>query len=99
MLKTFDKENYIMAGGTPGEDMWTENGGPDKQGGLVPGHAYSIISAAEYNGIKLLNIRNPWGNFEWDGDWSDKSHLWTEDMIKGFNAVLDENDGSFWMSF
>jgi len=46
-----------------------------------------------------LNIRNPWGNFEWDGDWSDKSHLWTEDMIKGFNAVLDENDGSFWMSF
>lgn len=26
MLKTFDKEGYIMAGGTPGEDMWSENG-------------------------------------------------------------------------
>ena len=49
--------------------------------------------------MKLLNIRNPWGQFEWDGAWSDTSPLWTEDMIKGFNAVLDESDGSFWMSF
>jgi len=43
MMKTFDKEGYIMAAGTPGEDEWTEGTGPDKQGGLVPGHAYSII--------------------------------------------------------
>lgn len=99
MLKTFDKEGYIMAGGTPGEDMWTENGVPDQNGGLVPGHAYSIISAVEFQGIKLLNIRNPWGNFEWNGDWSDNSALWTEEMIKGFNTILDENDGAFWMSF
>lgn len=47
----------------------------------------------------MLNIRNPWGNFEWDGDWSDNSPLWTEEMIKAFNPVFDENDGSFWMSF
>lgn len=99
MMKTFDKEGYIMAAGTPGEDMWSEGGGPDRKSGLVPGHAYSIISAIEHNGIKLLNIRNPWGNFEWDGDWSDKSPLWTEDMIKLFNPILDENDGSFWMSY
>lgn len=46
-----------------------------------------------------MNIRNPWGNFEWNGDWSDNSPLWTEDMIKAFNPVLDEFDGSFWMSF
>ena len=46
-----------------------------------------------------MNIRNPWGGFEWDGDWSDNSDKWTEEMIKAFGAVLDEEDGSFWMSF
>lgn len=46
-----------------------------------------------------MNFRNPWGGFEWDGDWSDASPLWTEEMIKAFNATLDESDGGFWMSF
>lgn len=50
-----------MSGGTPGQDMWTESGGADQKGGLVPGHAYSVISALEYKNVKLLNIRNPWG--------------------------------------
>lgn len=40
-----------MSGGTPGEDKWTESGGPDKKGGLVPGHAYSLIAAKEYKNI------------------------------------------------
>ena len=65
----------------------------------MPGHAYSIISAVEARGHKLLNIRNPWGNFEWDGDWSDKSELWTRDMIEAVKPNLDSNDGSFWMNF
>lgn len=65
----------------------------------MPGHAYSIISAIEAANTKLLMIRNPWGQFEWDGDWSDKSDKWTEEMIRAFNPVLDGDDGTFWMSF
>lgn len=92
-MKSFDKEGYIMAAGTPGVDEFTENNGPDKESGLVPGHAYSIIQAIEYKSIRLLNIRNPWGNFEWDGDWSDNSPLWTDEMIQAFNPIFDEHDG------
>ena len=65
----------------------------------MPGHAYTIIQAKEVNGHKLLNIRNPWGSFEWDGDWSDNSKLWTKDMRDALNPVLDSSDGTFWMSF
>jgi hypothetical protein len=47
----------------------------------------------------LINIRNPWGAFEWDGDWSDNSKLWSDDMKREIKPVLDENDGTFWMCF
>jgi calpain-15 len=81
LMKQYDKEGYIMSGGTPGEDTMTENQDSNQQkGGLIPGHAYSVISAMEYKGVKLLKIRNPWGQFEWDGDWSDHSSLWTDEM-------------------
>lgn len=39
----FDNSGYLLSASTPGEDRWTEVGGPDKEGGLVPGHAYSVI--------------------------------------------------------
>lgn len=46
-----------------------------------------------------MNIRNPWGKFEWDGDWSDGSELWTEEFIDAIKPVFDTSDGGFWISF
>ena len=44
--------------------------------GLVKGHAYSITGAVRVKvqgkEVKLLRIRNPWGEKEWNGDWGDK---------------------------
>ena len=44
--------------------------------GLVKGHAYSITNAVRVKvqgkEVKLLRIRNPWGEKEWNGDWADK---------------------------
>lgn len=75
LLKYYDEEGYIITGGTPGEIVpldGEENEQP-KGNGLIPGHAYSVIIAKEVKGQRLVNIRNPWGGFEWDGDWSDQS--------------------------
>lgn len=44
--------------------------------GLIKGHAYSItgISTVSVRGkeVHLVRIRNPWGQKEWNGDWSDQ---------------------------
>ncbi|KAJ8248615.1 hypothetical protein GJAV_G00243900 [Gymnothorax javanicus] len=71
---------------------------------LVKGHAYSLTGAeqVEYCGdmVKLVRVRNPWGQVEWTGAWSDSSSEW--------RYVSDEDrerlrcrseDGEFWMSF
>jgi len=58
-----------------------------------------VIAAKEAQGHKLVNIRNPWGGFEWDGDWGDNSPLWTQEMIDIIKPSFDAEDGTFWMNF
>ena len=97
-MKQFDEAGYLISSSTAGEDRWTESGGPTEAGGLVPGHAYSIIQVKEAYGNQLVNVRNPWGTFEWQGDWGDTSKTWTKQMIDTVKPVFGD-DGTFWMSF
>ena len=48
--------------------------------GIVAKHAYTLLTAKEIGDLKLVKLRNPWGRFEWLGDWSDSSPLWTDEM-------------------
>uniref|UniRef100_A0A6I8QR47 Calpain 8 gene 1 n=1 Tax=Xenopus tropicalis TaxID=8364 RepID=A0A6I8QR47_XENTR len=71
---------------------------------LVKGHAYSVTGAEEvlYRGRreKLIRVRNPWGEVEWTGPWSDYAPEWNyiDPKVK---AALDKqsDDGEFWMAF
>lgn len=46
--------------------------------GLVGGHAYSLISVYQINGLQLLKMRNPWGKGEINGtEYCDDSPKWT----------------------
>lgn len=45
----------------------------------------------------LLKIRNPWGNDEWNGEWSFTSPRWTEQLRKQYNYTKNPQDGSFYM--
>nr|XP_033791751.1 calpain-2 catalytic subunit-like [Geotrypetes seraphini] len=71
---------------------------------LVKGHAYSVTAAEEvdYNGEqeKLIRIRNPWGEVEWTGAWSDSSAQWNcVDPDVRERLINKCDDGEFWMSF
>ncbi|KAM4598857.1 calpain-2 catalytic subunit-like [Fundulus diaphanus] len=71
---------------------------------LVKGHAYSVTGAdqVEYHGdmVQLIRIRNPWGQVEWTGAWSDNSYEWRSVSSEDRERLTNRSeDGEFWMSF
>ena len=64
--------------------------------GLVIGHSYLIIKVRREEGKNFICLRNPWGDHEWLGDWSDTSPLWTPKLKKTLGVRLKDN-GTFWM--
>lgn len=81
--------------------------------GLVKGHAYSVTAVKKVRlghgllayfkneNIFLIRMRNPWGQTEWKGAWSDTSEEWLKvgDMERGNLDITVADDGEFWMSF
>jgi len=76
--------------------------------GLVSKHAYSLLEVAragekgpmDRHVRRFAKIRNPWGDGEWKGKWSDGSKEWEEyPYIKQKLAAVDKEDGMFWMEW
>nr|XP_046266467.1 calpain-2 catalytic subunit-like isoform X2 [Scatophagus argus] len=71
--------------------------------GLVDGHAFAVTGVkrvdSDGNSVNLVRIWNPWGEKEWNGDWSDKSKLWDTVSDEDREQCLRmRNDGEFWMN-
>ncbi|XP_045393248.1 calpain-9 isoform X2 [Lemur catta] len=56
--------------------------------GLIKGHAYTVTAIDQVNfrgqKIELIRVRNPWGQVEWNGSWSDRM------AFKDFKAHFDK---------
>ena len=83
------------------------NGESTTAQGLVAGHAYSILDALSFaddkqpgGRLKLIQLRNPWGRYEWTGAWSDDSPEWDKNpKVKRIVRPAKLDDGSFWMTW
>ena len=86
--------NYVMCAGSKRFGLF-------ENAGLVSSHAYTLMNLYELKeeGLKLVKLRNPWGEKEFIGDWSDKSSKWTDEIKKKVDFEEDKDDGIFYMSY
>ena len=96
-----EKKDYIMAAGVSQNSE--EEGERLQQFGLVGGHAYGLLACATVrdkrgNLVRIVQLRNPWGSFEWKGDWGDNSDCWTEEAKRQVH-FSNADDGALWMEF
>uniref|UniRef100_A0A673C728 Calpain catalytic domain-containing protein n=1 Tax=Sphaeramia orbicularis TaxID=375764 RepID=A0A673C728_9TELE len=81
--------------------------------GLVKGHAYAVTDVRRVrlghgllaffrsDKLTMIRMRNPWGEREWNGPWSDSSEEWKK-VSKSERekiGVTVQDDGEFWMTF
>ncbi|XP_077154833.1 calpain-5 [Ranitomeya variabilis] len=81
--------------------------------GLVKGHAYAVTDVRKVRlghgllaffkseKLDMIRMRNPWGEREWNGPWSDSSEEWQK-VSKSEREKLGmtvQDDGEFWMTF
>uniref|UniRef100_A0A8C7SBP5 Calpain-3 n=1 Tax=Oncorhynchus mykiss TaxID=8022 RepID=A0A8C7SBP5_ONCMY len=100
---SIDNKNSYSIGLTKCTECW--NSSMITLTGLVKGHAYSVTAVEESqhkaSKVRLVRLRNPWGQVEWNGPWSDNSKEWVS-LSKGEKDQLQHQsaeDGEFWMSF
>ena len=96
IISTVDNNYGVICASTKSDDLVVKKG-------LVKNHAYTLIDTEEIEDdqgkkVRLVQLRNPWGYKEWNGDWSDESPLWTEKTKKQIPNWGAKNNGSFWMT-
>ena len=96
-----EKEYFIMCSidspqQGPGQDNKKIIEGPANT------YAFTILDTREVqtrNGPeRLIMIRNTWKNFEWKGEWSNHSDVWTEALREELKYTQEDADnGLFWI--
>ena len=94
-------KEFMFSCATGTFDRWQDSDVADRVGArndIHRLHAYSIMEAVELKGHRLLKVRNPWGEGEWRGAWSDGSEQWTPEWMQLLNHKFGD-DGIFWISY
>ncbi|KAL8723509.1 MAG: hypothetical protein Q9225_000242 [Loekoesia sp. 1 TL-2023] len=94
-------DEFLFGCATGRFDKWQGSESAEEAGarkGVIRMHAYSVMEAREVKGERLLRIRNPWGDTEWQGPWSDGSEQWTPEWMQLLNHRFGD-DGMFWISY
>lgn len=108
-LRTYDRSKALVSASQALPESGVEE--RDEDTGLIKGHAYSILASKRVGrGVntfsddpefELVQLRNPWGEFEWKGKWSDDDDMWNKHpkVAGALRPERDLKDGTFWMEF
>lgn len=61
------------------------------------GESYTRVEAGEEYTHRVVKLRNPWGQGEWKGEWSDEDEKWTPDLKEALGFTGQVEDGIFFM--
>eukprot|EP00830_Metopus_es_P003775 TRINITY_DN13506_c0_g1_i1.p1 TRINITY_DN13506_c0_g1~~TRINITY_DN13506_c0_g1_i1.p1 ORF type:complete len:778 (+),score=93.28 TRINITY_DN13506_c0_g1_i1:1-2334(+) len=70
--------------------------------GLKGNHAYAVLEVIQEGGVHIMLVKNPWGNFRWNGKYSTSDTLnWNEPLKKKlhFYDLAEYDNGIFWIDF
>jgi len=104
-IKAMQDAGCILACGSKGNDNTLKEGRDKVKGSVVGGHAYSILGVYEpmlsTEKVRLIKLRNPWGSFEWQGAWGDKSAEWSRypGVALEIGRPKDKDDGVFYIEW
>ena len=91
ILQEADLKKYIIV---------SSSGEEERTNGIIKNLSYTFLSIFKIDQNRtLVKMRNPWGQGEWNGDWSDKSSLWTPELKQKVNYQNNVDDGVFYMDF
>ncbi|CEM37447.1 unnamed protein product [Vitrella brassicaformis CCMP3155] len=95
-LLTWFESGCVLSGVADGE--FDDLDDADRTDGILPGHPYGVLDVIEMEGFQLLRIRNPWGDVEWRGAFSDHDQMWAKhpDLKEKLNYQFGP-DGTWWM--
>ncbi|XP_064483867.1 calpain-A-like isoform X2 [Ornithodoros turicata] len=113
MKRAFERKSimtasFVKQAGGDDDDQVTEGGEVteiEQDDGLFANHEYSVTGVTQFRLedteelVRLVRLRNPWGQSEYTGPWSDVSEEWN----KVSPAKLEElgvtvrDDGEFWI--
>ncbi|XP_050080262.1 calpain-7-like [Anopheles maculipalpis] len=72
--------------------------------GLVSTHAYAVLDMREVDGVKLLQLKNPWSHLRWRGNYSELDAVhWTPELQRtlGYDPKMAAtyDNGVFWIDY
>uniref|UniRef100_A0A6B2L3T8 Calpain catalytic domain-containing protein n=1 Tax=Arcella intermedia TaxID=1963864 RepID=A0A6B2L3T8_9EUKA len=95
-LMYYVSEKYLIGAACTAKSVGSE---ADTGQGILANHAYGLLTAVKLdNSTHLISLRNPWGEHEWRGAWSDGDSKWNERILKQLNYQFSD-DGVFWMDY